>query len=204
MRETLTFEFGTKEVLNSNNMPKHFVVKGKMAAAIRTQAALAGLERHTDEGGAQLAAARYAVIQEEALLTLEKSRMKKVLNKKSIGLADFDIDAEMEKAFEGKGPAVKSSAMDAIFLFDVFRLTVTVCPPTRRRLDPPNLYPTVKALIDGLTDASWWADDNFMHLVETSFRYGGLSGVKDTFKLILDFEEVADPESYNRRAEVAS
>lgn len=37
---------------------------------------------------------------------------------------------------------------------------VIVCPPTDRRMDAPNWYPTVKALIDGLTDAGVFEDDN--------------------------------------------
>jgi crossover junction endodeoxyribonuclease RusA len=39
-------------------------------------------------------------------------------------------------------------------------LVVTIYAPTKRRLDPPNFYPTVKALVDGLTDAGIWTDDN--------------------------------------------
>ena len=63
-------------------------------------------------------------------------------------------------------------------------------------MDPPNLYPTLKALIDGLTDASWWIDDQFANLVEVSFKYGGISGEKDHFKLTLDIEEINNPEDY--------
>lgn len=37
---------------------------------------------------------------------------------------------------------------------------VIVYPPTKRRMDAPNWYPTVKALIDGLTDAGVFDDDN--------------------------------------------
>lgn len=85
--------------------------------------------------------------------------------------------------------------------FNHFTVKVTVCPPTRRKIDPPNLYPTAKALIDGLTDAEWWEDDNFRHLLETSFVYGGLSGKKDVFTIVLDIEEV-DPTNYILEAEV--
>lgn len=34
----------------------------------------------------------------------------------------------------------------------------------RNRMDPANAYPTVKALVDGLTDAGVWADDDDTHL----------------------------------------
>lgn len=37
---------------------------------------------------------------------------------------------------------------------------VHVAPPTNRRMDPPNWYPTVKALVDGLTDMRLFDDDN--------------------------------------------
>lgn len=37
---------------------------------------------------------------------------------------------------------------------------VHIAPPTNRRMDPPNWYPTVKALIDGLTDMGMFSDDN--------------------------------------------
>lgn len=52
------------------------------------------------------------------------------------------------------------------------KVLVTVYAPTRRRLDPPNLYPTVKALIDGLTDANLWPDDNHEVIKMMSFQYG--------------------------------
>lgn len=69
-------------------------------------------------------------------------------------------------------------------------VAVTVYAPTRRRLDPPNLYPTVKALIDGLTDGNLWTDDNHKVIKEMSFRYGGVSGVPKKFKFVLEVEEV--------------
>lgn len=67
-------------------------------------------------------------------------------------------------------------------------VAVTVYAPTRRRLDPPNLYPTVKALIDGLTDANLWPDDNHEVIKMMSFQYGGLSGESGKFKIVLDIE----------------
>lgn len=39
-------------------------------------------------------------------------------------------------------------------------LVIQVGYSSRRRADPPNAYPTVKALIDGCTDAGLWDDDN--------------------------------------------
>lgn len=40
------------------------------------------------------------------------------------------------------------------------RVIVEVKKPTRRKSDAPNVYPTVKALLDGMTDMGLWDDDN--------------------------------------------
>ena len=45
-------------------------------------------------------------------------------------------------------------------------------------MDPPNLYPTVKALLDGFTDSGLWTDDNYQIIQKLSFVYGGLSNSK--------------------------
>ena len=74
----------------------------------------------------------------------------------------------------------------------VFSPSHTVYSPTRSRLDPPNLYPTVKAIIDGMTDAGIWIDDNHKVIKKMSFAYGGLSNKKGHYKLVLDVEEVKD------------
>lgn len=48
-------------------------------------------------------------------------------------------------------------------------IIVYIDPPTNRRMDAPNWYPTIKALIDGLTDAGIFEDDN--NNVITSFTF---------------------------------
>lgn len=70
------------------------------------------------------------------------------------------------------------------------RVVVHVCPPTAQRCDPPNLYPTVKALIDGLTDASWWVDDDYKAIPVMEFRYGGKSGVRGAYRVVLTIAPV--------------
>jgi crossover junction endodeoxyribonuclease RusA len=44
--------------------------------------------------------------------------------------------------------------------------------PDRRRRDPHNYYPTIKALVDGLVDAGLWPDDtpNYVTTHEPAFR----------------------------------
>lgn len=49
---------------------------------------------------------------------------------------------------------------------------IIICPPTKRRMDAPNWYPTVKALIDGLTDAGVFDDDNNKVIRSTTFIPG--------------------------------
>ena len=61
-------------------------------------------------------------------------------------------------------------------------VTITIHPPTKRRMDAPNWYPTIKALIDGLTDGGLWADDNNEVIQSLTFKCGGLSG-SDTYKI---------------------
>lgn len=92
-----------------------------------------------------------------------------------------------------KGKLIKES--DPSIYYRYLKVKTVVFPPTRRRLDPPNFAPTTKALIDGLTDAEWWEDDDFTHVLESSFVYGGLSGEKDKFKIILIIEEIPEDEA---------
>lgn len=66
---------------------------------------------------------------------------------------------------------------------------VTVFSPTKRRLDPPNLYPTIKALVDGFTDAGIWTDDNHEIIKSMTFKYGGLSGIKSKYKIKIEIKE---------------
>jgi crossover junction endodeoxyribonuclease RusA len=60
--------------------------------------------------------------------------------------------------------------------------------PTKRRYDPPNFYPTVKALIDGMTDSKVWTDDNYKVIRLISFEHGGLSGNKN-YKIEFEIKE---------------
>lgn len=86
-----------------------------------------------------------------------------------------------------------SGSGDGSFLFDgPVEVTVTVCPTTRSRMDPPNVYPSVKALVDGLTDAGWWEDDHWRFLPLMRFTYGGRSPVKGCYRLIVDVRRCGD------------
>lgn len=63
------------------------------------------------------------------------------------------------------------------------KILVKVYPPTRSKIDPQNLYPTVKALVDGMTDAGLWSDDNHEIVKQMAFQYGGTSGRAGHYKL---------------------
>lgn len=56
---------------------------------------------------------------------------------------------------------------------DRAHVTAWITYPTGGRADPANTAPTVKAIIDGLTDAGVWDDDDARHLVGPDFRRAG-------------------------------
>ena len=68
-------------------------------------------------------------------------------------------------------------------------VNVTFLAPTKRKYDPPNFYPTIKALIDGMTDAKVWTDDNHEVIKYMKFEHGGLSGGK-YYVVMIEIEEV--------------
>lgn len=75
---------------------------------------------------------------------------------------------------------------------DRAHLTVRIGWPDRRRRDAPNIWPTLKPLIDGITDAGLLEDDDDTHLVGPDLRpyHLGKSGI-----VVLDFEFRQIPES---------
>ena len=64
-------------------------------------------------------------------------------------------------------------------------IEIVIFSPTRRRLDPPNFYPTIKAILDGFTDAKFWTDDNYEIIKSMTFKYGGLSNIKSKYRICL-------------------
>ena len=62
------------------------------------------------------------------------------------------------------------------------KVIVWIFAPTNRKYDPPNWSPTSKALLDGLTDANFWTDDNYH------------SGNKK-YRIELEIEELDEGES---------
>jgi hypothetical protein len=68
------------------------------------------------------------------------------------------------------------------------KVRVVIFSPTMRKYDPPNWSPTSKALLDGLTDAEFWTDDNYNIIKEVSFSHGGKSGTNN-YKIKLEIME---------------
>ena len=181
----LEFYVPQKSIFNINMNIKHFMQKAKMVDVLRTMGARKGAEEHPER--VTVERRLDSLKQERRLASRRNSAMRKM---SKAGAAQEDIDRALDEISRDLAPETPSNDLKATPLFNTFRIVMTAYPPTRRRLDPPNLYPTLKALVDGLTDACWWEDDDFTHLVETSFRYGGLSDMKGDWKIVLDIYEV--------------
>ena len=187
-KTTLEFLIPQKEVLNSNSMPSHPIVKGKMVSNLREMGAQAGAMLHPEEIQ-PLVLERLRWLKGRAATQLKKSRLRTRLSKDK-ALVEVDIEAELARQF----PEEPEPEFDIPPLFDKFSVRLVVMSPTRRRFDPPNLWPSLKALGDGLTDAGLWVDDSFEYMLETSFRAGGLSEEKGHWRLRLEIEEIDDLE----------
>lgn len=70
-------------------------------------------------------------------------------------------------------------------------MCINICPPTDRRMDVPNWYPTIKALIDGLTDAGVFDDDNDTVIKSYTFMRGPVTDNKK-YKIELIIKEGDD------------
>lgn len=83
---------------------------------------------------------------------------------------------------------------DSLPMFDIdrpCRVIISVDAPTRRKMDTPNWYPTIKALLDGLTDANLWSDDDDSIIHELIFKTSNkLSPVKGSYKFNIDIQPI--------------
>ena len=64
-------------------------------------------------------------------------------------------------------------------------IIVTICPPTRRRMDAPNWYPTIKPLIDGMTDDNLFSDDDDSVITSMTFVRGDRTTNKQ-YRIVID------------------
>lgn len=183
----LVFYLPTKDTLNSNRMPNHMMVKSKIASNIRQMGVTTGLELHPEQ---EQATERCKAIEDEEKVKNEKSRSKKRLKK--AGVDEKEIEEKMKQIEKDLTPLKTRNDFNINYMYNKFSVKVKVFSLTKGRIDPPNFYPTIKHLIDGLTDASWWEDDNFDQLTEMSFRYGGVTDKKGFYKFELTIEEDKD------------
>lgn len=87
--------------------------------------------------------------------------------------------------------AIRGAAMEAAFgLPELQRAHVTAVlhPHDKRRRDPANWYPAVKAAVDGIVDAGVLEDDDATRLIGPDMRLGRV--VRGT-QLVLHIQEVA-------------
>lgn len=181
----LTFYLPTKETLNANRMPNHIMVKSKIAASLREIGVQTGLSLHPDP---EQAKERFIIIEAEDKVKSEKSRSRKRLKK--AGVDEAEINEKMAQIEKDLSPPKTRKDFNIDYMYNKFTVKVEVFSLTKGKIDPPNFYPTIKHLIDGLTDASWWEDDSFDQLVEMSFRYGGVTDKKGFYKIEIAIEEI--------------
>jgi hypothetical protein len=70
-------------------------------------------------------------------------------------------------------------------------ITAHIWKPRRGRYDPNNLWPTVKAAVDGFVDAGLLADDDHLHVIGPDMRHGGVGPAC----LVLEIVPVNTPQS---------
>ena len=186
MPKTITFDLPTKKTLNANNRSSNPAWEGVKVSEIRKMARSIGIDAHDDKDRAR---ERMNVIIDEQNLISNKKRLRKKMTK--AGHKEEEIVDALNALESEQSPETPSKDIEVDFMFKVFKVTVTVYGPTARKFDPPNFYPTIKAFVDGLTDSSWWDDDNFEQLVEMSFKYGGKSGIKGNYLFELTAEETS-------------
>lgn len=170
------FELSPSEALNSNSMPKNPYVKSGRVSKIRSIAQELGLEKHHNKVFCRKSLDN---ANERARVKATKSRIRKALNKTESDKKE--IEEELSKV------KLELDEVEPDYVFKKFKVEVIVYGATRALLDPPNFYPTIKAFIDGLTDAGYWEDDNFNFMEEMSFRYGGKNekSKKNGFRVII-------------------
>lgn len=182
---TLVFDILRADTLSSNVGKFHFE-KAKNVKALRKLAIEAGLSLH-DESDREAVVRRVEALQERQDWQTKRTAVSKRLAKKGLTKKEIDNHEDM-LAIKEKASYAAANAIEVPFLYEKARVRVLVGNTVNRDFDPPNLWPTVKALTDGLTDCAWWVDDNFTHLVEVSFAYGEKSPTKGHFRFTLIVE----------------
>lgn len=68
--------------------------------------------------------------------------------------------------------------------------------PTRAVADPDNFFPTVKAVVDGMTLAGLWPDDSSRYIRQRTYLQSGrLSGKRGVWRLEIHISPITEEES---------
>ena len=80
-------------------------------------------------------------------------------------------EAKLTKAWREASQAI-SDGLEP--LSPPVHITAHIWKPRRGRYDPGNLYPTAKAIVDGLVDAGLLEDDDHTRVIGPDMRHGGI------------------------------
>lgn len=184
---TLVLDIERADTLSSNVAVHHYM-KAKIVRNLRKLAIEAGLSLH-EEKDRDAVSSRVRALQERQDWQTKKAAISKRLAKKGLSKREIEEHEDIQ-AIEDKASYGAANAIEVPFLYERARVRILVGNTVNRDFDPPNLWPTLKALTDGLTDCAWWIDDNFTHLVEVSFAYGERSPEKKHFRFTIIVEPV--------------
>lgn len=67
-------------------------------------------------------------------------------------------------------------------------VTAVIHPRTYGRFDPENAAPMVKSILDALTHAGYWRDDNSHYILGPDYRAGERSTKKNTYQIDIHIE----------------
>ena len=84
--------------------------------------------------------------------------------------------AKRTKALRARGKAYARALGLHRAGLEVVHVAAWIGYPRGGKADPANAGPTVKALIDGLTDAGVWPDDDSEHVIGPDYRRGPVTG----------------------------
>ena len=70
------------------------------------------------------------------------------------------------------------------------RVTAAIGYPTASKADPSNAAPTVKAVLDGITDAGVWADGDSEHVLAVTYVRGETTKRRGMYRVEIEIEEV--------------
>ena len=64
------------------------------------------------------------------------------------------------------------------------RIIAYVWKAKANHYDPLNFYKTSKGILDGIVDAGWLPDDDFMHVHGPDMRHGGVGDPRIVFEFV--------------------